>query len=103
MIEFEEGAIQVDATLVAKGLGIEPSLVQERMREGKITSRCERGIDADEGRYRLTFFSENRRFRLVVDNEGNVIQRSAIDFGDRHLSGSVRKPGTPPAQSRGRP
>lgn len=58
MIEFEEGAIQVDATIVAEGLGIEPSLVQERMREGTITSLCERGIDDDSGRYRLTFFSK---------------------------------------------
>jgi hypothetical protein len=93
MIEFEEGAIQVDATIVAEGLGIEPSLVQERMREGKITSLCERGIDEDNGRYRLTFFSENRRFRLVVDERGNVVRRSAIDFSDRPLPASARKQG----------
>ena len=92
MIEFEERAIQVDATIVAEGLGIEPSLVQERMRDGKITSLCERGIDEDNGRYRLTFFSENRRFRLVVDERGNVVQRSAIDFSDRPLPVSARKP-----------
>jgi hypothetical protein len=92
MIEFEKGAIQVDATIVAEGLGIEPSLVQERMREGKITSLCERGIDDDNGRYRLTFFSENRRFRLVVDEMGNVVQRSAIEFSDRPLPDSARKP-----------
>lgn len=90
-IEFEEGAIQVDARIVAEGLGIEPSLVQERMREGKITSLCERGIDEDNGRYRLTFFSENRRFRLVVDERGNVVRRSAIDFSDRPLPASARK------------
>jgi len=94
VIEFEEGAIQVDATIVAEGLGIDPLLVQERMREGRITSLCERGIDEDHGRYRLTFFSENRRFRLVVDESGNVVQRSAIDFGDRSLPASARKPGT---------
>ena len=67
MIEFEEGAIQVGATIVAEGLGIESSLVQECMREGKITSLCERGADEDARRYRLTSFSENRRFLLVVD------------------------------------
>ena len=93
MIEFEEGAIQVDVTLIAKGLRIEPSLVQERMREGKITTLCERGIDEDEGQHRLTFLSENRRFRLVVDEGGNVIQSSAVDFGDRGLPASARKPG----------
>ena len=93
MIEFEEGAIQVDVTLIAKGLRIEPSLVQERMREGKITTLCERGIDEDEGQHRLTFLSENRRFRLVVDEGGNVIQSSAVDYGERGLPASARRPG----------
>ena len=93
LIEFEDGSIQVDVAVVAKGLGIEPMLVQEGMREGRITSLCERGVDEDEGRYRLTFFSENRRFRLTVDNEGNVLQRSAFDFGDRGLPASARKLG----------
>ena len=32
-IEFEDGAIEVDATIVAEGLRIEPLLVQEQMRE----------------------------------------------------------------------
>ena len=93
MIEFEEGAIQVDVTIIAKGLRIGPSLVQKRMREGKIKTLCERGVDEDKGQHRLTFFSENRRFRLVVDEGGNVIQSSAVDFGDRGLPDSARKPG----------
>jgi len=80
MIEFEEGALQVDATIVAEGLAIDPSLVQERMREGTITSLCERGTEEDEGRWRVTFFSASRVFRLVVDGRGAVIERSAIDF-----------------------
>lgn len=94
MIEFEDGAIQVDGATVAEGLGIEPSLLQERLRDGRITTLCERGIEDDEGRHRLSFFSENRRFRLVVDENGNVVQRSAIDFGDRGLPASARRPGT---------
>jgi hypothetical protein len=93
MIEFEEDTIRVDVTIVAKGIGIDPSLVLERMREGKLTSRCERGIEEDAGRYRLTFFSDNRRFRLIVDDQGNVVQRSTVDFGDRRLPASARKPG----------
>ncbi len=92
-IEFEDGAIQVDVAIVAEGLGIEPSLVRDRMRDGKITTLCERGIDDDEGRHRLSFFSENRRFRLIVDDDGNVVQRSSVDFGDRGLPASARRPG----------
>jgi hypothetical protein len=78
---FEDGAIQIDATIVADGLGIALPLLLERMRAGKITSLSEEGIDADKGRYRLTFFSENRRFRLVVDEGGSIIQRSTLDYG----------------------
>jgi Family of unknown function (DUF6522) len=58
-----------------------------------ITSLCERGIDADRGRHRLTFFSEHRRFRLVVDDRGTIVRRSTLDFGDSPLPASVRKPG----------
>ena len=55
------------------------------MRAGKITSRSERGVDADIGRYRLTFFSEHRRFRVVVDEAGAILQRSTLNFGDLPL------------------
>jgi hypothetical protein len=92
-LEFEDGAIQIDATIVAKGLGIPPTLLPQRMRQGQITSLCERGIDADSGRYRLTFFSVNGRFRLVVDESGAIVQRSTIDFGDLPLPISARRPG----------
>jgi hypothetical protein len=94
LIEFEEGAVQVEAAVIAEGLGIDPSLVQEHMRGGKITSLCERGINEDQGRYRITFFSENRRFRLLVDESGNVLQRSTLDFCDQPLPASARRPGT---------
>lgn len=93
MIEFQEGGIQVDATVVADGLEIEPTLLLERIRDGRISTLYERGIDEDEGRHRLTFFSENRRFRILVDEDGNVLQRSVIDFGDRAVPVSARKPG----------
>ena len=90
-LEFEGGAIQVDARIVAKRLGVPPTLLLERLREGKITSACERGIDADYGRYRLTFFSESRGFCLVVAESGAIIQRSTIDFGDPPLPNSTHR------------
>jgi hypothetical protein len=92
-LELEDGAIQIDAAIVAEGLGIMPPLLRERMREGKITSRLERGVDVDNGRYRLTFFSEHRRFRLIVDESGAIIQRSTLDFGHSRLPASARRPG----------
>jgi hypothetical protein len=75
IVEFEEGALRIDAAVIGQGLNVEPSLVQVRMREGKITVLCECGVDEDAGRYRVTFFHKNRRFRLVVDEGGNALQR----------------------------
>jgi hypothetical protein len=92
IVEFEEGTLRIDAAVIGQGLNVELSLVQILMREGKITALCERGVDEDAGRYRMTFFHQNRRFRLVVDEEGNAIQRSTVDFGDRQLPASMRKP-----------
>ena len=96
IVQFEEGALRIDAAVIGQGLNVEPSLVQVRMREGKITVLCERGVDEDAGRYRMTFFHANRRFRLVVDEGGNAeggnaVQRSTVDFGDRQLPTSMRK------------
>jgi hypothetical protein len=91
VVEFEEGALSIDASVIGRGLNIDASLVPARISEGKITALCERGFDEDAGCYRLTFFHENRRFRLVVDEEGNAIQRSTIDFGKHPLPASMRK------------
>jgi hypothetical protein len=92
-IVFQEGAIEVDARLIAQGLGLDVASLQELMRESKITSLCERGVDNDLGLHRLTFFYGNRRFRLVVGQAGNVIWQSSIDFGDRPLPAAMHKPG----------
>jgi hypothetical protein len=91
-VEFRDGAVEIDASVIAEGLGIALPLLREQMRAGQITSRSERGTDADHGRHRLTFFSGHRRFRLVVDESGAVVQRSALDFGASPLPNSARKP-----------
>ena len=92
-IAFENGIVQIDAAIVAEGLGLALPRLQQDMRDGRITSFAERGIDADSGRHRLTFFSKHRRFRVVIDETGAIVQRSAVDFGDSSLPNSVRKPG----------
>ena len=90
-IKFDNDDIQIDAAIVAEGLGLAPSLLQEEMRAGRITSLAERGVDDDAGRHRLTFFSSHRRFRVVVDETGAIIRRSAVDFGHSLLPKSVHK------------
>src|SRR5262245_23215281 len=92
LVKFEEAPSISMRLSLDVGSTLKPSLVQGRMREGKITVLSERGVEEDAGRYRLTFFYENRRFRLVVDEEGNAVQRSTVDFGDQPLPASMRKP-----------
>ena len=92
-VEISDGVVQVEASVIAEGLGLALPQFREQMQAGKITSLSERGTDADLGRHRLPFFSEHRRFRLIFDDSGTIIQRSALDFGDAPLPRSVHKPG----------
>lgn len=91
MIEFHGGEILVEAAVIGEGLSLQPAAVQEEMRAGRITSLCERGSGEDEGRFRLTFFTENRRFRIIVDEAGQIIQRLKLDYGDHPLPRSARR------------
>jgi hypothetical protein len=72
----ERGEFTVDAAIVAEGLGIDPATVLDAMRERRITSLCERGVDEDAGRSRLTFFYGRRRLRLIVDEAGSILDRT---------------------------
>jgi hypothetical protein len=92
-VEFADGVVQVDAAVVADGLGIALPQFRKEMQSGQITSVCERGIDADQGRHRITFFSAHRRFRLVVDERGTIIQRSTLNFGSAPLPASAHRRG----------
>ncbi len=85
-IQFEPGAISVDASLIGEGLAVEVSQVPALMRAGQITSQYEHGIDEDAGRYRLSFFHQRRCLRLTVDADGRIIQR---------VTSSVRAPSQP--------
>lgn len=92
-VEFDNGAVEIDASVIAEGLGISLPLLKQQMRAGQITSQSERGVDDDAGRYRLTFFSEHRRFRVIVDEGGAILQRSTLNFGDSPLPKSLHRPG----------
>ena len=92
-ITFEDDAVQVPAAVIAYGFDLETPMVQSLMRSGELTSLCEKGENEDVGRYRLTFFYMSRRFQLVIDSTGEILQRSVIDFGDRELPAALRKPG----------
>ncbi len=85
-IDFAElavGNVSLDASLIAEDLGLSPAQVLEHLRAGELTARCEQGIGEDAGLFRLTFYRESRRLRLVVDQAGRILQRSAVQLHRR--------------------
>lgn len=85
VIEFSDNTFVVDAALIGELLHVPATSVPILMREGRITSVCERGAGEDEGEFRLTFFYRSRRARLITDSAGRLLRRSAVDFGGRSI------------------
>lgn len=81
---------QVDAVTIAVAFGLDPAQLQGKMRAGEVTSLCEKGVDADEGRFRLTFRHAGRVLRLTVDARGQILTRSTFDAprNPAHKSGA---------------
>lgn len=88
-IERADDGFVVDADVLAALLDVAARDIPKLMRDGKINCVCEVGVDDHEGEHRLSFFYGNRRARLRVDDSGQIIQRSAVDFG----SGESRRLG----------
>lgn len=93
VVEFSDNTFLVDAALIGELLQIPASRVPALMRDGKITSACERGVDDNAGEFRLTFFYRNRRARLGTDPEGRILRKSVIDFGDRPIPDALHRAG----------
>jgi hypothetical protein len=92
-IVIEDDGVSVDAEVLGEAFGLAPAQVPALMREGAITSLFERGEGEDAGRMRLSFFHGSRRFRLVLDEGGAILQRSTVDFGEAPLPPAMRRPG----------
>jgi Family of unknown function (DUF6522) len=95
MIEIEGSgqAFTVPADVIAKGLKLAPEQVQPMLAGRLITSWVEAGVDADHGTFRLTFATDKRRLRLIVDALGDVISTSTLDFGGLDIPPGARRPG----------
>lgn len=89
-ISFENGTILVDPAIVAKGLRLDVEALRAALQDGTVTSLCEKGIEQDAGRFRLTFFSPTCRLRLIVNEDGAVLQTSTADYARKPVrSGSA--------------
>lgn len=82
-IDIGPDQIEIDAEIVANALKLTPQDLQVRMREGTVTSACERGEGEDDGRYRLTFFSATRRARITANSNGTILSCTSADFSRR--------------------
>ena len=92
-VEVSDNTFLVAAELVGELLHIAPKRVPGLMREGRITSACERGMNEHAGEFRLTFFYHNRRARLNTDLAGRILRRSVIDFGYQPIPDTLRRAG----------
>ena len=77
-IRWTDGAVDVDATLVARGLDLPVEQFMAEIRRGIVYSTSERGIGEDEGRFRLTFRYRDRVFRLIVTTTGEIVSEESF-------------------------
>lgn len=85
----------VPAEEIAAGLRLAPEQVQPLLAARVITSWVEAGVGEDFGTFRLSFATDKRRLRLIVDALGQITHRSTVDFGGLDLPPGARRP--PPA------
>lgn len=88
-ISFNDQMIEIDATLIAKGLGMHPDVLRQAMREGRVTRTVEKGEGEDAGRFRVTFYSLNCRLRLLFNDEGILLQTSSADYSRKLRASST--------------
>ena len=99
MIEIEghdpagRRAFTVPAEIIAEGLKLRPEDVQPMLAGRLISTWVEAGTDADLGTFRLTFATEHRRLRVIVDALGGIVSKSTLDFGSEPLPLGARRPG----------
>ena len=74
-IERNGSDFVVPADLLADAFGLSETDIREGMRAKRITSQSETGVGEDEGRWRLTFFHQDRAVRFIVDEHGEVLKR----------------------------
>lgn len=77
-VEREGEGFIVDAAVLSRAFGLPEDEVRQMMLDGRITSRCEAGVDEDAGRWRLTFLHDGRNLRLTVDGAGEILKQATF-------------------------
>lgn len=101
-VEIGADGFIVDVGLLAELFDLGEGDVRWAMREGKLTSRCEKGVEEHSDRFRLVFFHGTRRVLITLDAAGHILGRSVIDYGTHPASGPASGPaGSGPRTTRG--
>lgn len=80
-LECETGGnLIVDPALLSARLALGVEELQRRMRLGLVTSLIEDGVEADDGRRRLTVRSGNRIWRAIVDAQHELVSEEILDL-----------------------
>ncbi len=82
-VDRDGAGFVVPANLLAEAFQMTEDRVREAMRDGTMTSICETGVDADAGRWRLTFRHANRACRYTLDEAGTILSTSRFPVGAR--------------------
>lgn len=99
MIEIEghdsagRRAFTVPAEIIAEGLKLRLQDVQPMLAARMISSWVEAGTDEDLGTFRISFATDQRRLRVIVDALGDIVSKSTLDFGGHVLPLGARRPG----------
>lgn len=65
--------LEIDAAIVARGMGLDVAAFRKLMDDGKIATLCERGTGEDAGTWRASFYYAGKRARFVIDAQGNLL------------------------------
>lgn len=92
-IDTDGSSFTVPAELIAQGLKLAADQVKPMLAGRLISTWAETGVDADLGTFRLTFATDKRRLRVIVDALGSVVSHSTLDFGGHDIPLGARRPG----------
>ena len=77
--DADRPGIEVDAAAVARALGLSSAGFRALFDGGRIRTLCERGTGEDASRFRLSFYHGKRRYRIVTDAAGAVLEREIVE------------------------
>ena len=74
----ERGDWMLDPEQLHSRLMINPGLMRQKMRLGLVTSRIEKGVDADVGRSRVTITVANSIWEGIFDETGCLVSEKIL-------------------------